>query len=225
VASSGHSDSEWAARELGRIGVLGGMFNPPHLGHLALARAAANELGLDVVLLTPVLIPPHKPPKWDPGSEHRLRMCRLAVRGDEHLGVCTLELERPGPSFTVDTLRSIHASHPDAELTLILGADMAQTLAAWREPREIVRLARLAVADREDTSRRDVLDALGQLEGEARTSFVNMPRLDVSSSLVRKRLNAGEPIEELVGAEVAAYIAEHELYGRRPAGRAQEVGG
>jgi nicotinate-nucleotide adenylyltransferase len=208
-----------------RIGVLGGMFNPPHLGHLALARAAASELDLDVVLLTPVLIPPHKPPKWDPGSAHRLQMCRLAVRGEARLGVCTLELERPGPSYTVDTLRSIHASHPDAELTLILGADVAQTLASWREPREIVKLARVAVAEREDTSRGDVLDALGELKGETRTSFVNMPRIDVSSSLVRKRLNAGEPIEELVGAEVAAYIAEHELYGRRLAAHTQEVGG
>lgn len=208
-----------------RIGILGGMFNPPHLGHLALARAAASELDLDVVLLTPVLIPPHKPPKWDPGPEHRLRMCRLAVRGEERLDVCTLELERPGPSYTVDTLRSIHASHPDAELTLILGADVAQTLGSWREPREILKLARLAVADREDTSRGDVLDGLGQLQGEARTSIVSMPRLDVSSSLVRKRLNAGEPIEGLVGAEVAAYIAEHQLYGHRPAARVQEVGG
>jgi nicotinate-nucleotide adenylyltransferase len=208
-----------------RLGVLGGMFNPPHVGHLALARAAVSELGLERVLLTPVLIPPHKPARWDPGAEHRLSMCRLAAGEDSHLGVCTLELERPGPSYTVDTLRSIHASDPDAELTLIVGADMARTLTSWREPREILKLARLAVAEREDTSRRDVLDALAPLDGEGRTEFVEMPRLDVSSSLVRKRLTAGEPIDELVGAEVAGYIAEHELYGRQPAGRAQGVGG
>ena len=129
------------------------MFNPPHLGHLALARAAAGQLGLARVLLTPVLVPPHKPAKWDPGAEHRLAMCRLAIDEDPGLGVCTLELERPGPSYTVDTLRSIHESNPDAELTLIVGADMARTLDSWREPREILRLARLAVAEREGSTR------------------------------------------------------------------------
>jgi nicotinate-nucleotide adenylyltransferase len=225
AASSGHGDADWATRRLGSIGILGGMFNPPHLGHLALACAAASELGLDVVMLTPVLIPPHKPAKWDPGANHRLRMCQLAVQGEEHLDVCTLELERSGPSYTVDTLRTIHASHPDAELTLILGADMARTLGSWREPRGILKLVHLAVAEREDTSRSDVLEALTPLGGDARACFVDMPRLDVSSSLVRKRLTAGEPIEGLVGVEVADYIAENHLYGRQPAGCVQEGAG
>jgi nicotinate-nucleotide adenylyltransferase len=196
------------------------MFNPPHLGHLALARAAATQLGLERVLLTPVLVPPHKPAKWDPGAEHRLAMCRLAVEGDPRLGVCTLELERPGPSYTVDTLRSIHENDPDAELALIVGADMARTLASWREPREILRLARLAVAEREDSTRHEVSEALVQLDASPRISFVDMPPLDISSSLVRRKLTSGEPIDGLVGAEVAGYIAEHELYGRRPAARA-----
>lgn len=206
-----------------RVGVLGGMFNPPHLGHLELARAAARELALDRVLLIPASVPPHKPAIWDPGAEHRLRMCRLAGAGDLLLEVSTIELERPGPSYTVDTLRSIRASDPDAELTLIVGADMARTLGSWREPREILKLARLAVAERNDTGRRQVLDALAPLGGEHRVSFVDMPRHDISSSLVRRRLTAGEPIGELVGVEVARYIAEHELYGRLPAGRAAEV--
>jgi nicotinate-nucleotide adenylyltransferase len=207
-----------------RIGILGGMFNPPHIGHIALARAAASELGLQRVLLTPVLVPPHKPAKWDPGTEHRLHMCRLAVRGDPHLGVCTLELERPGPSYTVDTLRSIHASNPDAELTLIVGADMALTFGSWRESREILKLSRLAVAERGSTASRQVLEALAPLGGQDRTAFLEMAPLEVSSSLVRRHLTAGEPIEELVGAEVAGYIAEHELYGRQPVGRTGEAG-
>lgn len=219
VGSTGSVDIDPSSVIKERLGILGGMFNPPHVGHLALARAAASDLGLGRVLLTPVLIPPHKPAKWDPGAEHRMRMCQLAIDEDPRLDVCRLELERPGPSYTVDTLRSIHASDPDAELTLIVGADMATTLASWREPREILKLASLAVAEREDRSRRDVLDALAPLEGKAHVEFVSMPRVDVSSSLVRKRLTAGEPIEDLVGREVAAYIAEHELYGRRPAGR------
>ena len=196
------------------------MFNPPHLGHLALARAAAGQLGLARVLLTPVLVPPHKPAKWDPGAEHRLAMCRLAIDEDPRLGVCTLELERPGPSYTVDTLRSIHESNPDAELTLIVGADMARTLASWREPREILRLARVAVAEREGSTRHEVTGTLALLDESARIAFVEMEPLDISSSLVRRRLTAGEPIDGLVGAEVAGYIAEHELYGRQPAARA-----
>lgn len=195
------------------------MFNPPHLGHLALARAAASELGLDVVLLTPVLIPPHKPAKWDPGADHRLRMCELAVQGEKQLGVCTLELERPGPSYTVDTLRSINASHPDAELTLILGADMARTLGSWREPREILELARLAVAERDGSRRAEVIDALIPLGGGERVVFLGMKPHEASSSLVRRRLTSGAPIESLVGSAVADYIARHELYGRQVAQR------
>jgi nicotinate-nucleotide adenylyltransferase len=201
------------------------MFNPPHVGHVALARAAAEDLRLERVLLTPVLIPPHKPAKWDPGAEHRLRMCRLAVQDDPRLGVCTLELERPGPSYTVDTLRDIHAEDPEAELTLIVGADMARTLASWREPREILKLARLAVAEREGSTRREVLDALAPLGDEQRTVFLKMARYEVSSSLVRRHLTAGTPIEELVGTDVACYIDEHELYGRLPVGRARETSG
>jgi nicotinate-nucleotide adenylyltransferase len=207
-----------------KIGVLGGMFNPPHLGHLALARAAAAQLDLEWVLLTPVLVPPHRSAKWDPGAEHRLQMCHLAVRAESRLGVCRLELERPGPSYTVDTLRSIHASDPDAELTLILGADTACTLPSWREPQEILKLARLAVAERDGCSRRDVRDGLVPLDGEDRTVFVQMPAHDISSSLVRRRLTAGLPIDELVGKAVADYISEHELYGRQPAGRVERNG-
>jgi nicotinate-nucleotide adenylyltransferase len=200
------------------------MFNPPHLGHVALARAAAGELGLDRVVLVPVLVPPHKPARWDPGAEHRIRMCRLATRAEPIFEVSRVELERPGPSYTVDTLRDIHASDPDAELTLILGADMALTLDSWRESREIPKLARLAVAERDGSARQDIFDVLAKLDARERVTFLDMPRHDISSSLVRRRLNAGEPIDELVGAEVAGYIDEHELYGRRPIGRVREVG-
>jgi nicotinate-nucleotide adenylyltransferase len=194
------------------------MFNPPHLGHLALARAAASDLGLSRVLLTPVLIPPHRPVGQDPGAEHRLCMCRLAVQGEPRLGVCTLELQRPGPSYTVDTLRSIHVSDPDAELTLIVGADVARTLGSWREPQEILKLARLAVAERDGLSRGEVIEALAPLaadvpaDGGGQTVFLRMAPREVSSSMVRERVAEGAPIDELVSAEVAAYIAQEGLY-------------
>jgi nicotinate-nucleotide adenylyltransferase len=193
------------------------MFNPPHVGHIELARAALRELELDRVLLVPASIPPHKPVIWDPGAEHRAQMCRLASEHDPQIQVCTLELERPGPSYTVDTLRGIHANHPDVELTLILGADMAATLGRWREPGAILGLANVAVAERPGTSREQVLAALTPLGSSGRVDFLAMEPSDLSSSRVRRTLTAGRPIASAVGPDVAAYIDEHELYGRHPA--------
>jgi nicotinate-nucleotide adenylyltransferase len=196
------------------------MFNPPHLGHIELARAALRELGLRRVLLVPTAIPPHKPAIMDPGAEHRAQMCRLACAREPRIEVCALELRRPGPSYTVDTLRSIHANHPDVELTLILGADMAATLGRWREPGAILKLASVAVAERPGTSREQVLAALGT---SRRIDFLAMEPSDLSSSQVRRTLTAGRPIASVVGPDVAAYIEEHELYGRHPAAGASEV--
>jgi nicotinate-nucleotide adenylyltransferase len=192
------------------IGILGGTFNPPHRGHLALATHARAELALDRVLLMPAYSAPHKGEEGDPGPQRRLEMCRLAIGEETGLEACGLEIERGGPSYTVDTLRAIHASRPEADLTFIVGADMARTLPAWREPRALVELAGLAVAEREDAGREDVLRALGSLG--ARVRFLEMPLLEISSSIVREHVSAGESIEELVEPAVAEYIAAHGLY-------------
>jgi nicotinate-nucleotide adenylyltransferase len=133
------------------------------------------------------------------------------------LEACGLEVERGGPSYTVDTLRAIKQSDPEAELTFIVGADMARTLPAWREPRALVELARLAVAEREDAGRGEVLRALAPLG--ARVRFLEMGMLEVSSSMVRERVRDGEPIEGLVAPAVAEYIAAHGLYGATVAAR------
>lgn len=202
------------------IGVLGGTFNPPHVGHLALARHARWELGLERVLLVPVHAPPHKPSGEDPGAAHRLRMCRLAVGGVAGVEVCALEIERGGPSYTVDTLNTLLSSHPDAALTLVLGADTASTLPSWREPATLLGLADLAVATREGASPAAVLDAIaaipvedaGQRDAKDRVRFLQMPAIAVSSSTVRRRVARGEAIEELVGPDVAEYIVENDLY-------------
>jgi nicotinate-nucleotide adenylyltransferase len=192
------------------IGILGGTFNPPHRGHLALASHARAELGLERVVLMPANSAPHKADDGDPGPERRLEMCRLAVGEDSGLQVCGLEIERGGWSYTVDTLRAIHEGHPDTELTFIVGADMARTLPLWREPRALVELANLAVAEREDERREEVLAALAPLR--ARMTFLDMPMVEVSSSMVRERVHDGERIEGLVEPTVAAYITEHGLY-------------
>jgi nicotinate-nucleotide adenylyltransferase len=206
------------------IGILGGTFNPPHLGHLALAQCARQELDMERVALMPAYGAPHKPAEEDPGAGHRLRMCRLSVQDVEGLMTCALEIERAEPSYTVDTLRALHASHRDTQLTFIVGADMARTLPAWREPEELLELADLAVAEREGAGREDVLQALAVLSPpsagrSAGVAFLRMPSVPVSSSLVRERVARGEPIEGLVGGAVAEYIAEHDLYrGRSQAG-------
>lgn len=172
---------------------------------------------MERVLLVPARAAPHKTSDDDPGVEHRLRMCELAVAAEPRVEASRIELQRPGPSYTVDTLRSIHATDPDAELTLIVGADIAQTIPSWREPNEILRLARLAVAGRDGASREQAQRALASLDAEAHTVFLDMPPLDVSSSRIRSRVAASEPYEDLVGVEVAGYIAEHRLYTERGA--------
>ncbi len=213
-----------------RLGVLGGTFNPPHLGHLALARHAKNELDLERVLLVPARLSPGKSAADDPGPGHRLEMCRLAAAGVEGVGVCALEVERDGPSYTVDTLRALHAAHPDNEITFILGADVARTVPSWHEASRLPRLAHLAIALRADSKAEEVRKALDRLEWAADprspaqqppggpVGFLNMPVCAVSSSLVRERARRGEPVEELVGPAVASYIAAHDLYRTAAAG-------
>jgi nicotinate-nucleotide adenylyltransferase len=202
------------------LGVLGGTFNPPTLGHLAIAGYACEQLGLERVVLVPTGSPPHKQIVGDPGPQRRLEMCRLLVRGADDLSVCALETERDGPSYTVDTLRELHERHPETELTFIVGADVAGTLPSWHEPLELLELATLAVAERPGSDRGVVLEALASLSGLERVRFLDAPLIDVSSSRAREQAAAGEPIERLVGADVAEYVAEHALYGTGAGARA-----
>jgi nicotinate-nucleotide adenylyltransferase len=198
---------------MARIGILGGTFNPPHVGHLVMAQEARDQLGLDHVVLMPVHTPPHKELDGDPGPAVRAELCRLAVDGDEGLRVSTQEADRAGPSFTVDTLRSLAADHPGDELVFIVGGDMALSLPTWREPEAILALATLAVAAREGTGRADILARLEGMAGvPERLTFFSMPRLDISSSEIRRRVRAGRPVRYLVPAAVAGYLSAHGLY-------------
>ncbi len=207
-----------------RIGILGGTFNPPHIGHLALARHARVELGLERVLLMPAYRAPNKPAVGDdPGPAHRLAMCRLAVAHEPGLEASALEIERGGTSYTVDTVQAIHDTHPDAELTLIVGADTARTLPSWREPARLLGMVRLAVAERDEPNSEDVREAMAWAlalsparatpDSRSQMTLLRMPRVAVSSSAVRELIAAGAPVGELVGEPVAGYIAEHGLYG------------
>ena len=198
---------------MARIGILGGSFNPPHLAHLVCASEAAAQLGLDRVLLTPAATPPHKDVENDPGAQERLELCRLAVAGDERLGVCDLEVVRGGSSYTVDTLRELHARDPEDHLTFILGGDIALGLPAWHEPEAVLGLATLAVAERTGATRAVVAERLRAAFGDlASLEFFDMPRIDISSSDVRARIAAGRPIRYLVPDLVAQRIEQGRLY-------------
>jgi nicotinate-nucleotide adenylyltransferase len=196
-----------------RIGILGGSFNPPHVAHLVCASEAAAQLDLDRVLFTPVATPPHKDAERDPGAGDRLELCRLAIAGDERLDVCDLEVRRGGPSYTVDTLRELHARTPEDDLTFIVGGDIALGLPSWHEPEAVLGLARLAVAERSGAGREDVVKRLAERFPDAPPPvFFDMPRLDVSSSLIRRRVAQGLPIRYLVPDSVAEHIARGRLY-------------
>ncbi len=195
-----------------RVGILGGTFNPPHLGHLVCAQEAYVQLGLDLVMLIPTRIPPHKPIEYEPGAEHRLELCRRSILTDQRFAASDLELLRSGPSYTVDTLKELQSQVPDNELFLIVGGDIAAGLPDWHQPERVLSLATLAVAKRRGTSKATVERALGRLAGGERAQFFAMPRIGVSSTMIRRRIGAGEPVRYLVPDAVEHYIMEHRLY-------------
>ena len=197
-----------------RIGVLGGTFDPIHNGHLAIARGAHQELGLERVLVVPARNPWLKGEQAITPAAHRLRMIELAIAGDERLALSTVDLEREGPSYTVDTLADVRAAlGPQVALYFILGADALADLPSWHEPQRVIALCHLAVAMR---SGREglALDALeARVPGIAgRTIPLNNELVAVSSSEIRGLIAQGRPIAGLVPAAVERYIAEHGLY-------------
>jgi nicotinate-nucleotide adenylyltransferase len=194
------------------IGILGSAFNPPHLGHLALAQEALWQLGLGEVVLMPTGEAPHKRIVDDPGREQRLAMTRLAAAEDSRFSVSTLEVERDGPSYTFETLELLARDRADTELVFVMGADAAVGLESWREPGRVVELARLAVARRAGVSDADVAAVLRSLDADGRATMLEMPEFGVSSSTVRERAAAGRPLRYLVPEPVARFIEEKGMY-------------
>ncbi len=184
-----------------RLGILGGSFDPIHHGHIIVAQLAREQLGLDRVLLMVAAAQPLKTAHGASAAE-RARMVELAVEGIPWLAVDRRELERPGPSYTVDTLRELAAEHPEAELILLLGGDAARQFSRWRAPDEIRELARLATFVRGDD---DPPEGLGDR--------VEVPRLELSSTAIRTRAAAGLSLAGWVPSAVAGYISGLRLYG------------
>ncbi len=194
------------------IGVLGSAFNPPHLGHLALAQEALWQLGLEEVVLVPTGTAPHKRIADDPGRELRLAMTRLAAADDARFSVSTLEVERDGPSYTYETLQLLADERGDRELVFVMGADAAVGLESWREPQRVTELAQLAVARRAGISDAEVTAVLRSLGAGGRATMLEMPQFGVSSSAVRERASEGRPLRYLVPEPVARFIEEKGIY-------------
>jgi nicotinate-nucleotide adenylyltransferase len=193
------------------IGVLGSAFNPPHLGHLALAQEALWQLGLSEVLLVPTGEAPHKRIADDPGRELRMTMTRLAAADDQRFSVSSLEVDREGPSYTYETLELLAEERGETELVFVMGADAAVGLESWRRPDRVVELARIAVARRASVSDAEVGAVMRSLGAEGAT-MLEMPQFGVSSSAVRERAAAGRPLRYLVPEPVARFIEEKGIY-------------
>jgi nicotinate-nucleotide adenylyltransferase len=196
------------------IGVLGSAFNPPHLGHLALAQEALWQLGLSEVLMVPTGDAPHKRIAEDPGRELRLAMTRLAASDDPRFSASTVEVERDGASYTYETLEMLAEQKGDAELVFVMGADAAVGLESWRRPERVVELARLAIARRAGVADAEVAAVVRSLGAAERTTMLEMPQFGVSSSAVRDRAAARRPLRYLVTEPVARFIEEKGIYAR-----------
>jgi nicotinate-nucleotide adenylyltransferase len=195
-----------------RVGIFGGAFNPPHIGHLVCAQEALLQLELESVLFVPVGQAPHRELDNDPGPETRLEMVELALEDDDRFAGSRMEIDRDGPSYTSDTLRELHTAAPDDEHVLILGGDQAAALPEWHEPEQVLELAQVAVVERSNWSRNAVGIRVGRLKGADRIRYLDMPVIQVSSSSIRRRIAAGLPIRYLVPDRVASFIDSKDLY-------------
>ena len=190
------------------MGVLGGTFDPPHLGHLVIACEALWQLGLDEVRLVPAGRPPHKDDPAVAPAARRAAWLERAVAGRPGLVVSLLELERDGLSYTADTLEAMAQAEPGVRLWFILGADQLAEFPTWRAPERILAAARLAVVARGDVAQAD-LGVLAESVAPGRADIVAVPVIGISSSMIRDRIAAGQPVGHLVPPEVEqALIAE-----------------
>jgi nicotinate-nucleotide adenylyltransferase len=185
-----------------RLGILGGTFDPVHLGHLILGESAREQLTLDRVLFVPTGVQWRKAGKEIALAEHRVAMVRLAIEGNPAFEMSTLEIDRPGPSYTADTLEALMAGRPGSELVLILGRDAYEDLPDWVRPDRIRELATVVVAARNGEG----------LNVEPPAVRLAMPEIGISATDIRERVASGRSVLYMVPAAVEAYIREHALY-------------
>lgn len=212
-------DAEQAIRQrVGsqRLGILGGSFDPIHLGHLLIAELACEQLQLSEVRFIPAAISPLKQDRQPTDAKHRVEMIRLAISGNTHFKLDERELRRVGPSYTVDTLAELKSELPEAELVFIMGADSLAELSAWREPARICELAFLAIAARGGQPAPNLEPLRRYLPHDqvnsAEEHLLRLPQLEISSTDIRQRVRSGKSIRYQVPAAVEAYISATKLY-------------
>ena len=195
-----------------RLGLLGGTFDPPHYGHLVLAEAARVQLRLDCVLFVVAGRPPHKPARPITPDRHRLAMVEVAIADNPAFAISRVDLDRPGPHYTVETLSLLRREYPEAELFFLIGGDSLAQFLTWRDPVGILRQAQLAVMPRPgyEPDLATLEQALPDVRG--RLAWLDAPFLDISASDLRRRAREGLPIRYLVPPPVEAYVRERCLY-------------
>jgi nicotinate-nucleotide adenylyltransferase len=196
---------------LTRVAVFGGTFDPFHLGHLAVAEQARDGVLADQVWVVPAGVPPHRGPVIA-GTADRLAMCRAAIEGRPRISALDLELRRPGPSYTLDTMRDLGAAHPGTQLWVVLGADAARQTSGWHEAAELLGTYHFVLVNRagEAPIRHAEAIALGFLPELTRVVGIDSP--DISGTEIRRRVTAGEPLDGMVSSAVAAIIEQRRLY-------------
>jgi nicotinate-nucleotide adenylyltransferase len=203
-----------------RLGIFGGSFDPVHHGHLALARACQAQTGPDEVWFTPTAVQPLKQGGPQASDAQRVEMLKLAIESEpaepgrprSDWRVCTLEIDRGGFSYTVDTLRQIHDELPEAELFFLMGADALRDVPHWKEPAEIFRLATPLVVSRPGADLPDLAALTPLCTKGTQPQRIEMQPIDASSSEIRRRIAASEPIDGLTAPAVVEYIQAHGLY-------------
>lgn len=201
-----------------RIGLLGGSFDPLHIGHLILAEEARDQLDLSLVYFVPAGDPPHKRDRRLAAVEHRIRMVQLAIAGNPQFQVSRVDADRPGPHYTVDLVHLIKQQiPPQAELFFLMGFDSLRDLPTWREPQKLIAACHLVALTRHETPVDwDALET--KLPGvRERVTILDMPELEIASHDLRARVQTGRSIRYLVPEPVCDYIGRHQLYHQPPA--------
>lgn len=196
-----------------RIGILGGTFDPPHIGHLILAECAADVMNLEKVLFVPAAEPPHKQNEVKTPVEHRIAMLERALAGNDRFRLSRVDVDRPGPHYSVEMVQIIQVEYPGAETCFVMGGDSLKDLPKWYRPYELIKHVRLAVIRRPGAEidlqyLESVIPGLSE-----RVTFVDTPLLDISSTIITERRVQHRSIRYFVPDAVLDYIETHQLYG------------